>query len=317
MKDRDDMETNDEILPRLYERDIDVLLQEELIFNGILRAVFVTALSLSDELQINQCGLSVVDVTGETDLVADFSSGTMRGKILIENKIDAAFQPLQPQRYKDRVEAIKQQGHSCYCVLIAPSSYLRSNPEGISYFNGTISYEDLASAIGAESTPRANYRAALVMRAVEQAKKSYILIPAENVTAFWNRVYQLACAEYPELKMKRPGKKGSYSHWLSFKGNLPSRIVIDWKANHSVVDLSFWEGAIHHPKPASDLLDLPEGTRQENVGNTRLIRISISTAPPNWSEMADDQIREALNAGRVLLKFYEENRSTFVAMKGR
>jgi hypothetical protein len=304
-------------LPRLYERDIDVLLQEELIFNQTLRAVFATALSLNDQLRVHQCRLSVVDVTGETDLIAEFSSGTAKGKILVENKIDAAFQPLQPQRYRDRVETIKQQGYSCYCILIAPSSYLRSNPEGISYLHGTVSYEDLASAIGAESTPRANHRAALVMRAVEQAKKSYILMPAENVSAFWDRVYQIACDEFPELMMKKPGRKGSYSHWLSFKANLPSRIVIDWKANHSVVDLSFWEGAIHHPNPASDLTALPEGARHENVGNTRLIRIPISPAPSGWSEMADGQIREALNAGRMLLKFYDENQRTFIVMSGR
>jgi hypothetical protein len=305
------MEIDTKTLPRLYERDIDVLVQEELIFNRALRGIFAKALSLNGELEIVQCELSVVDVTGETDLIADFSSGAGRGKILVENKIDAAFQPLQPQRYRDRVETIKQEGYSCYCILIAPNSYLQSNPEGISCFNGTISYEDLASAIGAELTPRANHRAALVMRAVEQARKPYVLIPAENVTAFWGRVYKIACDEFPELMMKKPGKKGSYSHWLSFKAHLPSRIVVDWKANHSVVDLSFWEGAIHRPNPAGDLTALPVGAGHQNVGRTRMIRIPISTAPSNWSEMDEGQIREALNAGRLLLKFYDENRSAW------
>ena len=62
-------------LPRLYERDIDVLLQEELIFNRSVCRVFSSALGFEDLLQVNQCLLSVVDGTGETDLWARFSLG--------------------------------------------------------------------------------------------------------------------------------------------------------------------------------------------------------------------------------------------------
>src|SRR4051812_30518217 len=84
-------------LPRLYERDIDMLLQEELIFNKAVRSVFSRALNIPDHVEITRCGLSVVDTTGETDLFAVFSAGGRQGAILIENKIDAGFQPLQPE----------------------------------------------------------------------------------------------------------------------------------------------------------------------------------------------------------------------------
>jgi hypothetical protein len=46
-------------LPRLYERDIDVLLQEELIFNEAVCDVFSSALGLKAPLRVNECSLSV------------------------------------------------------------------------------------------------------------------------------------------------------------------------------------------------------------------------------------------------------------------
>ncbi len=56
-------------LPRLYERDIDVLLQEELIFNSNVANFFANALHL-DQLRVHECILSVVELDGETDVQA-------------------------------------------------------------------------------------------------------------------------------------------------------------------------------------------------------------------------------------------------------
>lgn len=60
------------MLPRLYERDIDVLLREELIFNEADCDIFSSALGLNAPWQVSECSLSVVDGTGETDLLARF-----------------------------------------------------------------------------------------------------------------------------------------------------------------------------------------------------------------------------------------------------
>src|SRR5258708_38759945 len=86
------------LLPRLYERDIDDLLQAELIFNPAVARVFSSALHLPGSLEGYDCRLSVSDHTGETDVFALFRSGERQGLILIENKIDAAFQPRRPER---------------------------------------------------------------------------------------------------------------------------------------------------------------------------------------------------------------------------
>jgi len=230
------------LLPRLYERDIDVLLQEELIFNAGVCDLFSNALGLKSRLQVSQCSLSVVDQTGETDLVARFIAGDASGVLLIENKIDAVFQPNQPQRYKARANEMAASGQLAHCVLIAPTRYLEANAAGAP-FDAIVSYEDVARAIESEPSERARHRAALIMGAIQQAKSPYIAIPAPEVTTMWRRIYEIARTEFPLLRMAVPSERGENSWWLIFKGDLPPGVTIDWKIKNGFVDLSFWKAA--------------------------------------------------------------------------
>jgi hypothetical protein len=210
-----------------------LLLQEKLIFNKAVCSIFSNALGLKFTLRIIQCSLSVVDGTGETDLLARFDSGEESGVLLIENKIDAAFQPMQPERYRARAAEIATNGGAAYCVLIAPMKYAEGNVAAL-HFDAVVLYEDVARAIASQDTERARHRAALLLRAVQQAKSSYMIIPAPEATSMWQRIYEMARAEFPRLGMKPPNDKGSNSWWLVFKGNLPSLITIDWKVKNGV-----------------------------------------------------------------------------------
>jgi len=242
----------DVLLPRLYERDIDVLLQEELIFNEAVCEVFQCALGLKAPLRVSECSLSVVDGTGETDLLARFLTDETTGILLIENKIDAAFQPTQPERYRARASEMANIGQNAYCVLVAPAKYADGNAAAV-HFDACISYENVARAIGSLGTERAKHRAALLLRAIQQAKSSYMVIPAPQVTSMWQRIYEIARTEFPELGMKAPANKGENSWWVIFKGDLPPRITIDWKVKNGAVDLSFWNGARHMPTSFSQV----------------------------------------------------------------
>jgi hypothetical protein len=185
------------ILPRLYERDIDVLLQEELIFNEHVRNLLANALNLTS-MHASECSLSVMDATGETDLVAKYSCNNRNGILLIENKIDAEFQPLQPERYNERAIRLMKEGDcDVNCLLIAPRRYVDSaNQEQLASFAAIISYEDVATAIAKEGTSRSKHRSGLILRAIEQARRAYVLVPAPEVGNFWGRVYGIASAEF-------------------------------------------------------------------------------------------------------------------------
>jgi hypothetical protein len=235
------------------------LLQEEFRFNRDVCAIFAKALRFDDQMKVNACRLSVVDETGETDLIASFTSGKRHGVILIENKIDAGFQPRQPERYRERAKALVLQDvlTEVYCVLVAPTNYLASNGNQSTHFDAIVFYEDIASAVAADGTLRAKYRAALLPQAVEQARTSYTLTPAPKVTNVWERIYNVALKEFPFLQMPAPSAKGSQSKWIIFKADLPPRITIDWKITKAVVDLSFWKGAVLTPVHAIDLSRRP------------------------------------------------------------
>jgi hypothetical protein len=305
---------SDLTLPRLYERDIDVLLQEELMFSEAVQALLTDALNLASPLKIKQCGLSVVDSNGETDLFAAYSCGARRGILLIENKIDAEFQPLQPERYKERAGRLAvEKGCDVICVLVAPARYIASaNGQQIASFNAVISYEDVAVAIAKEDTPRGKHRSTLILRAIEQARRAYTLVPNTEVTSFWARVYGIASTEFSELKMTAPSEKGSKSSWIIFKAGLPPRITIDWKITDAAVDLSIWRGALPTPLN-SKILSLPAGAKLEKRGTTEMIRMSLSVPPTNWIAMPDSQIKEALAISVKLLQFFNDNRTILTA----
>jgi hypothetical protein len=301
------------LLPRLYERDIDVLLQEELIFNEVVCQLFSDALALGQPLRVHQCRLSVVDQSGETDLFAMFSCGDRKGIILIENKIDASFQPRQPERYRERANALRAGLNLVFCVLVAPKKYIQSIEKDMaSHFDALVAYEDLATAIASTQTPRLRHRAALLVRAVEQSKSSYILTPAAEVSNFWMRVYEIAAQEFPRLQMSRPSEKGSGSMWIVFKADLPSRVTIDWKITKAIVDLTFWSGAEFAPNQTLDLTDLADARGPIPVGKSTAVRIALSMQSSDWVQISDGTIRDALSAADRLLAFFSAHRNYFV-----
>lgn len=293
------------LLPRLYERDIDVLLQEEIVFNDRVRNLLSSRLKLESNLVVTQCALSVVDKTGETDLLARFTDDTATGGVLlIENKIDASFQPTQPQRYKARAQEIAANGEIAYCLLIAPERYKFGKADAVSHFDAFVSHEEIADAIASEQSARSRHRADILLRAVQQARSPYVAVPAPLATAMWQRIFKIANHDFPSLQMKQPGDKGPDSWWIVFKGDLPKYITLDWKIPRGTVDLSFWNGA--HYKPV-ELSSLPQGAALVHSGTTTMIRQSISSPVDDWPNISDQAIRQALDTASSLMEFFNSN----------
>jgi hypothetical protein len=306
---RRNSEMTDLLLPRLYERDIDVLLQEELIFNDAVNSILSDALKLDRSFRVQKCRLSVVHETGETDLFAVFSLGSRSGVLLVENKIDAAFQPRQPERYRERAVSLASgvEFDRVYCVLVAPCGYFCTEAAGFAHFDAIVSYEDIAAAMEKEATPRSKHRAALLLRAMRQAQTAYTMVPVLEVGDLWDRVYQIAKVEFPELKMNPPGEKGAQSKWIIFKADLPPRVTIDWKITKATIDLSFWKGAKNTPTQSIDLSPLPSGATLGRLGDTTAISVPLSRPPSEWTQMANGEIRAGLGAAVQLLQYYRCN----------
>lgn len=268
--------------------------------------IFAKALGLKN-LNIENCRLSVVDQTGETDLFATFDSPTGKGSLLIENKIDASFQPRQPERYRERAAALVEQGEyfESFCVLIAPAKYAQMKAETFVHFDAILSYEELAQAICEESSQRSKYRAALLLKAVEQARNAYTLTPSADVSALWQRIYLMATTHFPDLKMEVPTEKGSQSKWVVFKGDLPPRITIDWKITKATVELSFWKGAQARFINFAKQRPFQRNSKLVELGGTLAIQTAVIAPPSDWTSIPDDQINDALAKANDLLAFFK------------
>lgn len=112
------------------ERDIDFLLIEEMVSSGDFVDFITKQLDLLACSRVVSVERSVNDFNlGETDILVEYLSGSKRVGILIENKLDATFQPRQFQRYKARARQYRGGGYDeVYCVLIASRLFTEKLP---------------------------------------------------------------------------------------------------------------------------------------------------------------------------------------------
>lgn len=224
-------------LESVSERDIDLLLIEELKCSEGFREWFLSHLAMAlghapwrglSSYRVRHSVTGVGKHTGETDVEVSFDASGTRVLVLVENKVDAPFQLDQPSRYSHRAKELVEQGKydEALTLLFAPSGYLGS-ASACEEFDAAISYEDvmeylkeLATGSG-ELALRNRHRLEMLMQAVERWRRGYTAVTDAALTKFWADYYGLALAEAPLLKMERPGNKPLNSTWVSFNRSIP------------------------------------------------------------------------------------------------
>jgi len=76
----------------ICERDIDLLLLEELVASADFRVWFLGELGIRPDATLKQAERSVSAVSGESDLALTFRAGGETVRVLVENKVDAPLQ---------------------------------------------------------------------------------------------------------------------------------------------------------------------------------------------------------------------------------
>ena len=237
--------TDIQSLEAVAERDIDLLLIEELTVDSSFRSWFyglVWGTSGQDLIFLGSWHSLTHPDYGESDVVvlAEEEEGRKLA-ILIENKIDAITQPNQAGRYRIRGDAgiATEWWHQYRTCIVAPQVYLDSNSEATLY-DVLVSYESLKQwFVEKPADPRAKYKAQLIEEAIEQNRRGYRAVPHGGVTQFWLDYWELSKAEFPELQMRRPTKIPANSDWPRFKprGINPDFVVIH-KWSRGAVDLT-------------------------------------------------------------------------------
>ena len=305
-------------ISRLRERDIDLLICSELYFpESPLHELFVgTWNGGAAELDGAWVSVSYPDSNGETDILVSYVSGPKSLVLLIEDKIDAEYQPDQPERYQVRAEQWRK-GMSpesdVETILLAPEDYFES--DGSDIFDRQVSYEEVVEALAGSADVRTSFLARALQEGRRSLTQSYLRLHSDSTTAVWNAIWHMSNSETPQLRMKNPGSKparAGFVHFTQAEGVSSSeterRAHIVYKPAHGNADLQFANTGKEALQNTIGQM-LGAGMIVEQAAKSASIRIKVPVVDFGSSpEEQEDAIRQGLMASERLRLFFIENR---------
>lgn len=295
------------VLSYVAERDVDLMLVEELSSNPAFFAWFLTSLGISEVATPFSVAHSVTTQNGESDIEISASSHSGELRVLVEDKIDAAFQPGQASRYSKRAEGYRlaKPGLVATTVLVSPEEYFARKTKSIG-FEHYISYERILawyrqSGLGDR---RVFFKTRLLQLAIDRFGTGWISQPCLQTTKFWRDYWTLASRLAPELKMPRPSNKPAISSFVLFRpSGLGRGVELIHKATYGHVDLQFAGYASR--------LDELEGTYGKNLGKNAYIDkanksgvLRIDVPEINMEIPSTTNIRKGIRAAQQLMRVY-------------
>ena len=296
------------------ERDIDFVLLEEFHSTPSFGEWFLNQMAVSELYGAEFDGArrsARQSNLGESDLEVAFQLHQKRCWVLIENKVDAAFQPNQAQRYKKRgQEYIRTNQCDVFnTVLIAPQEYLEHAREAQA-FDCTVSLESVRDWFSQDQCARNQYKVRLLSEAIEQARRGYLHVRDEQVTSFWERYWRLATEIAPELDLPEPGSRAPNAGFILYHPlQLTNALRLYHKLRHGNVDLTFMGWGERHDK-----LQQQYGSRLDadmvivKTGKSVAVRIKVpSLIKEEDFEKQRDRIKQGIMAARRLYRWAIEN----------
>jgi hypothetical protein len=292
------MWTSTNFVESITERDIDLLILEELVCSQDFRVWFLrSVLGVDDGTAFLGALHSVSNELGESDLVIGFKKlDGHEFAVLVENKVCANFQPDQAERYHKRGAKGVDAGHwgSFVTCVIAPKSYLAAE-SGAEEFHHSCAYETLEEWFLSRSdgSERARFKATLLRYAIDKSRRKLPPVISPEVTAFWLAYWEMLNAKFPALQLDKPGAKGPLADWPSIRSDqLPARTSILHKWAQGFVDLQINGAAALAEKfthAATPLL--PPDISIEITGKS--LALSIVVPPLNRWRPFDAQTEQA------------------------
>ena len=217
----------------VHEREIDVMLTEEVTCNPAIAAWFAARAGI-EEAELSHAGDSVWDDERETDLLIVY--GRPRTALLVENKITAPLSADQAEHYRVRGDLGVTRGDwdSYLTCIMAPAAWLSAVPQH--GFDIAIPYEEIAKAIGS-ADPRADFRRRMLLQGAARAQARVVVaegLLADQISHYRRIGHEIA----PELGTARCtgftmttwkghafrtelGKKTGSDHWINLVHRIP------------------------------------------------------------------------------------------------
>lgn len=306
------------ILPRFYERDMDILLAEEFRVSPEFAKWFLSATGSAayQTGRVLEVEVSKSDNWGESDLVVLFESDDAKSRfaLLIEDKINAPLQPEQLARYRLRAQRGQQRGlyTDFYVVLCSPKQYQdrHKDAEG---FDAYVSYEDIATFLRKNDPAgkRNLYRAGIFATAATKLGHPTPTTYGPETDAFWKAAYEIAEREFHDLEMK-PTRFASGTAWISFRPlefpRQPIAVIVDLKGRNGFADLTFSGVLCRLFGPLiSSILEADMTSHQ--TGRSTAIRLNIpSFGVSTFDSAVEEHVRTGFGACTRLIRFYRQHR---------
>jgi len=261
------------------ERDIDFLFVEEISVNPAFAEFFIGKMTTSKNIKDIESYQSVSNELGESDIVVTFKDEeNKKTAILIEDKIDAIFQPDQDKRYQLRgKKGIKEGYWDCFkTCLMASDRYLANSTHKL--FDATFSYENILTFFSQGTDLRSKYKGEIIKFAINKSRNPYLAQKDDAVTNFYKGYYDFVSANFPEFILKPPTDKPAEAFWIHFysQKHLPdNRIIHKLRPHHSVFDIVLDYSADELSKARRKFI-LPKNASFEKVGKNVVIRIPSS-----------------------------------------
>ena len=195
--------SDDRLLSYVVERDVDLALVQLLLTSSEFRAWFVKQLGLGETIEtFSGVRHSVTTRTGESDIVFGFETSAGRSVlVLIENKIDAAMQDRQAERYFERGEnyVSRNECDDFSVCLVAPTGYISESKRGA--FDVAISYEEIVDELKSQDHDGTVF----FLKVFEQALAKQIPTDNSDVTAAIRRRLLPKLEHFPEVQVYEDG----------------------------------------------------------------------------------------------------------------
>ncbi|MFV0156795.1 hypothetical protein OBK27_13055 [Empedobacter falsenii] len=278
----------------IRERDIDLLLIEELTVNDSFLKWFITQCNLPISDKLIGAWRSITDFgLGETDILLAYQSNQKIIYVQIENKLDADFQIDQHLRYKQRGENYIKQStcDQVFSILCAPKTYI----ERQSNFELTVTYESILHFFESNNDLRLSFKAQLLKIAIEKLRRGYQPVNSVPVKEFWSSYFKMVEKEYPMFTMRRLKDVIPHdSDWPMLYDNQLPHVTFYHKWKQGNVDATFKKEYRHLIPHLIDLL--PEDISIKDHKKSFSLRISACIV--DRTALFEDQheaIRDGLN----------------------
>ncbi len=228
---------------------VDFLMEEEFAANPEFAGHFVRACGF--DLPDGPCHVQKVTRSwvcrhGEIDLRVELSvalpeKGQCWFVLLIENKINAAFQPAQPERYSAAAQDEElNSGRRAFALLVAPEAYIKKGHQ----FPRAIAYEDMRTWFCPDNRLRGDTKRALIDDAIEKSSVSGVQIVDITMTEF-RAAYYRYLQDYngqqgADFAMRQPAPTYAGDTWFILRSkSLPAWMLFRHMATTGYVEVSF------------------------------------------------------------------------------